>query len=68
MKRFDGEDPDLFEKLGAELATTARDPEVERVVSDIVEQVRTGGDAGLIALTECFDGATLTSVDLRVPS
>ncbi len=68
MKRFDGEDPDLFEKLGAELATAVRDPEVERVVSDIVEQVRTEGDAGLIALTECFDGATLTSVDMRVSS
>ena len=68
MKRFDGEDSDLFEKLGAELAAAARDPEVERVVSDIVEQVRTRGDAGLITLTECFDGATLTSVDLRVSS
>lgn len=67
MKRLNGDDPALFDQLGPALAAAARDPEVERSVAAIVEQVRAEGDAGLLALTERFDGATLSPADLRVP-
>ena len=35
-------------------------PEVDAVVSDIISEVRTRGDAAVIALTERFDRLTLT--------
>ena len=66
MKCLNGEDPEFFETLGGELAVAARDPEVEKIVSAIVEQIRTEGDAGLIALTERFDNAVLSPADLCV--
>lgn len=40
--------------------------DVPRVVADILEQVRQGGDAAAIALTNQLDRATLTTSELRV--
>ena len=52
MKRFSCDDPELFAKLGAELAAAARDLEVEHAVSEIVGSVQEQGDSALISLTE----------------
>ena len=41
---------------------TMKTPDVSGVVADIVNRVRTQGDAALLALTEKFDGAKLTSL------
>lgn len=42
------------------------DPVVEERARDIIEQVRTGGDAALLALTERYDGAKLAPDQLAV--
>lgn len=41
-------------------------PQVEAVVSEILQSVRARGDEAVIELTARFDGATLTPADLRV--
>ncbi|WP_279322827.1 histidinol dehydrogenase [Rhodothermus marinus] len=41
------------------------DPEIERAVQEILQQVQQQGDAALLALTERFDGVRPPS--LRVP-
>ena len=66
MKRYLGNDPDLFAKLASELAISTRDGAVARQVNEIVTAVRDNGDSALIALTERFDGAKLTSEELRL--
>ena len=66
MKRFSCDDPELFAKLGAELAAAARDLEVEHAVSEIVGSVQEQGDSALIALTARFDGVTLSPGDIRL--
>ena len=66
MKRFDGDDPDLLEKLSRDLGAASRDLEVEKVVSDIIELVGQDGDSGLLDLTERFDGVRLEPDFLRV--
>jgi histidinol dehydrogenase len=43
-----------------------RQPELEQAVRDILEDVRSGGDAAVIRLTERFDHAELGPEDLRV--
>ena len=41
-------------------------PEVEQAVRDILEGIRTGGDASLFAQTERFDGVRLNATSVRV--
>jgi histidinol dehydrogenase len=43
-----------------------RQPELEQAVRDILDEVRTGGDAAVIRLTERFDHAELGPEELRV--
>jgi histidinol dehydrogenase len=43
-----------------------RQPELERAVRDILDEVRAGGDAAVIRLTERFDHAELGPEELRV--
>jgi histidinol dehydrogenase len=64
MKRYLGNDPDLFAKLSSEFAISTRDGAVARQVNEIVTAVRDNGDSALVALTERFDGAKLTSEEL----
>mgnify|MGYP001192519705 CR=1 FL=1 len=66
MKRFDGDDSGLLEKLSRELGSASRDPEVEKVVSDVIELIGKDGDSGLLDLTERFDGVRLKPDCLRV--
>ncbi len=66
MKRFSCDDPALYAKLRSELAGTARDPEVEQVVNEIVSAIENNGDDALVALTERFDGVILTPDQVRV--
>ncbi|HWR21786.1 MAG TPA: histidinol dehydrogenase, partial [Verrucomicrobiae bacterium] len=40
--------------------------EVEQAVRDILEGIRTGGDASLFAQTERFDGVRLDATSVRV--
>ena len=66
MKRFDGDDSGLLEKLSRELGSASRDPVVEKVVSDVIELIGKDGDSGLLDLTERFDGVRLKPDCLRV--
>ena len=59
-------DADYAEKRARLNRRAAPTPEVEATVAEILETVRTRGDAGLLELTEKFDGATLTAEALRV--
>ena len=59
-------DADYAEKRARLNRRAAPAPEVEATVAEILETVRTRGDAGLLELTEKFDGATLTAETLRV--
>ncbi|MGR3617675.1 MAG: histidinol dehydrogenase [Paracoccaceae bacterium] len=43
-------------------------PDVDKIVADIIADVRTRGDKALIDLTERFDRVTLTSETLRINS
>lgn len=63
IKHTDGDYAEKRARLNRRAAPT---PEVEATVADILETVRTRGDAGLLELTEKFDGATLTAEALRV--
>ena len=55
------EDPGFDAAFAAFLETKREDaPDVDAAVAGIIAQVRTGGDAALIALTEKFDRLTLT--------
>ena len=46
--------------------TLVADPNVTRTVSDIIQMVREMGDKGLFALTEKFDGVSLSAQNVRV--
>jgi len=59
-------DAEYAEKRARLNRRAAPAPEVEATVAEILETVRTRGDAGLLELTEKFDGATLTAETLRV--
>jgi len=65
--RLDGRSAD-FEAAFAELLAGKREvqQDVDRAVADILEQVRGGGDAALIALSRRFDRVELTPETLRV--
>lgn len=52
----------------AEAGSSLFDPVIEARAREIIEKVRTGGDAALLELTERFDGAKLTVDQLRVPT
>ena len=62
MQSLDGEDSDLFEKLGA-ISSDSRNLEVESVVTSILKKVSDEGDAGLLSFTLQFDRASLTSAE-----
>lgn len=68
MKRLSCEDPEFFEKLSSELAASARNAEVERVVRSILLAVKDKGDDALIELTKQFDNTTLPPDAIRVSS
>lgn len=59
-------DLDFAEKRAQLNRRAAPTPEVEATVAEILQTVRTQGDAGLLELTKKFDGATLTADQLRV--
>ena len=60
-------DADFSEKLAdLEASSSLFDPVIEERARVILEQVRTQGDAALLALTEQFDGAKLTAEQLAV--
>ncbi len=58
-----------FEAAFAELLAAKREaePDVARVVAEILAQVRARGDAALIEYTERFDRITLSPETLRIP-
>ncbi len=62
MQYLDGEDSELFEKLGA-ISSSSRNPEVESAVTSILKKVSDEGDAGLLSFTSQFDRASLTSAE-----
>jgi histidinol dehydrogenase len=66
MKRFSCTDPDFIAKFSSALADSSHDPEVEKVVREIVDEVRRNGDSALIELTARFDGPLLSTEQLRV--
>lgn len=57
LRRLDSAAPDFWRCLGKLTPTAAQDPALERAVADIVEQVRVGGDAALLALSNRLDDA-----------
>ena len=57
MRRLDAADAGFASQLDALLNLSLReDPGVTAAVADIIDAVRTDGDAALVALTEKFDG------------
>ena len=62
MQYLDGEDSELFEKLGT-ISSSSRNPEVESAVTSILKKVSDEGDAGLLSFTSQFDRASLTSAE-----
>jgi histidinol dehydrogenase len=64
---LDAKAPD-FESAFTTLLNAKREdsPDVDAVVADIIADVRTRGDAAVIALTEKFDRITLTPDTLRI--
>ncbi|MEM9498396.1 MAG: histidinol dehydrogenase [Pseudomonadota bacterium] len=65
-KHLTSSDPDFEHAFAALLAAKREDsPDVDAAVADIIETVRTQGDAALIAYTEQFDRVTLTPDQLR---
>ncbi len=60
-------DPDFEAKFAALLGAKREDsPDVDDVVAGIIADVRARGDAAVIALTERFDGMTLTPETLAI--
>ncbi|MEM7076647.1 MAG: histidinol dehydrogenase [Pseudomonadota bacterium] len=65
-KHLTSSDSDFEHAFAALLAAKREDsPDVDAAVADIIETVRTQGDAALIAYTEQFDRVTLTPDQLR---
>lgn len=63
IKRFSTQDADFGERLSALLAfENAQDESVERIVSAILADVRTRGDAAVLEYTNRFDRLDATSV------
>ncbi|WP_420416926.1 histidinol dehydrogenase [Pacificispira sp.] len=58
-----------FEKAFADLLGAKRemDEDVDRVVADILSDVRRRGDAALVDYTNRFDRVSITARDLRIP-
>ena len=69
IKRFSTQDADFGERLSALLAfENAQDESVERIVSAILADVRTRGDAAVLEYTNRFDRLDATSVaELELP-
>ena len=64
---LDSQSPDFEASFSALLSAKREDsPDVDAVVSEIIQQVRETGDAAVIALTERFDRVTLTPQTLRI--
>ena len=59
-------DPQFDQRLEKLTARTAFDPGIDRDVADILEGVRTGGDAALVEYARRFDKVTLTPNDFLV--
>ncbi len=67
MKVIRHTDPDFSKKMKSLAADSSLfDPEIERVTTDILKQVRERGDEAVLALTERFNGATLNAEQLAV--
>ena len=67
VRRLDSASPDFAEAF-EELIFSKRtqDADVDAAVSAIIEEVRTGGDKALIALSKRFDDVDLGQTELRV--
>ena len=64
---LDSQSPDFEASFSALLSAKREDsPDVDAVVSEIIQQVRETGDAAVIALIERFDRVTLTPQTLRI--
>ena len=64
---LDHADPNFEAQFMALLGAKREDsPDVDAIVADIIADVRARGDAAVIALTEKFDGITLTADTLRI--
>jgi histidinol dehydrogenase len=68
MKIFRHTDPDWNQTAAALNRRAEASDAVREVVADVIKAVRERGNAGLIELTERFDGAKLTPATLRVPT
>ena len=65
--RLDASQPDFETQFRALLAMKREvSDDVDRAVKDIIDQVIAKGDDAVIALTQKFDGLTLTPANLRV--
>lgn len=65
--RLDASQPDFEAQFRALLAMKREvSDDVDRAVKDIIDQVIANGDDAVIALTEKFDGVTLTRETLRI--
>ena len=61
LRRLDSAAPDFQRRLRELRPTAAQDADVQRAAAEIVEQVRDGGDAALLALCNRLDDARCAS-------
>ncbi|MCB1123682.1 MAG: histidinol dehydrogenase, partial [Verrucomicrobiae bacterium] len=66
MARFTYGSAGFFKRLSAFAEDAAGSSQVEAIVADILEAIKTKGDKALFEITERLDGARLNSRSLRV--
>src|SRR6218665_3917090 len=66
MIRLDHKQKDFKQKLDAFTAQAAQQPEIVKAVTDIINEVRTKGDASVLYFTAKFDHAKLTAKQMRI--
>jgi histidinol dehydrogenase len=68
IRRFATSDADFGDRFGALIdAGAARDPRIEKIVGDIIEDIRVRGDAALLEYTKQLDGLEVAdAASLRV--
>ncbi|MDR2982387.1 MAG: histidinol dehydrogenase [Puniceicoccales bacterium] len=68
MLRLDYKQKDFWQSLAAFCAAASQQPDVVQAVSQIISDVRSRGDLGVLYYTAKFDHAKLTSKQMRVPA
>lgn len=66
MKKWDASDPGFAERLASWLQNRPGNVAVEETVTKLLTEVRQGGDAAVGALTERFDGVSLSAAERSV--